>query len=489
MLTPRVVDAQMPAIPPASVHPIETTLHLPERETSEAASYSAAASSMSGMALHATVPNHPAVKWSSSEMELSNQHRIISAGIGAFLTSLVVTPFDVVKTRLQAQINLVGNAASTAASSLSRHHHHPPAQQTASQLLLQDCSHYRLHTGLMDSWCNNCFTKSGVAPALSHRKFEELRFTGALDAAAKLIKHEGFSSLWRGLSPTILMSIPSTVVYFSMYDHVKITIAGVTPQMVDRYAPGYGQYTNQLQTLSPLLAGVTARAITTTLVSPIELVRTKSQSMRISSSMRELLMAEWKQGGFLSLWRGVGPTLMRDVPFSAIYWSTYEYSKFALLERWGASVARPDATAPPARQKSSWIYASFLAGAGSGMLSAAVTHPFDLIKTRRQIELYREEMKVETTDTKGHQHSSACQHNVHAQRPASTTFPHTTWQVFKTIIAEEGYVGLLSGLTARITKIAPACSIMIGTYEASKMMFGERQHADQTQAKHRYQAE
>jgi hypothetical protein len=33
------------------------------------------------------------LRWSSSEMELSNLHRVCSATIGSFLTSLVVTPF------------------------------------------------------------------------------------------------------------------------------------------------------------------------------------------------------------------------------------------------------------------------------------------------------------------------------------------------------------------------------------------------------------
>lgn len=34
-----------------------------------------------------------------------------------------------------------------------------------------------------------------------------------------------------------------------------------------------------------------------------------------------------KSNGVLSLWKGLGPTLLRDVPFSAIYWVNYEYIK------------------------------------------------------------------------------------------------------------------------------------------------------------------
>jgi len=467
-------------------------------------------------------------------MELSNTHRLLSAGLGACLTSLVVTPFDVVKTRLQAQINSVnggsGGAGGAAAAAA-------PRRPTASQELLRNCSHYRLHTGLTDQWCANCFSFSRrqPEPALSWRpqagrappKPEDLRFSGAIDAAMKLVKHEGAASLWRGLSPTLLMSIPSTVVYFSVYDKTKIAMAALTPEYVAKHhAEWLAPHTGTLQTLSPLLSGVFARALTTTLVSPIELVRTKSQSLRTSSTMRALLSEEMQRGGFFSLWRGVGPTLMRDVPFSAIYWTSYEYSKLWMLMRWGVAVDKravavgpggAPAHAPGERNK--MIYASFLAGAGSGMLSAAITHPFDLIKTRRQIELYAHEAAAAAeaaaaeseaataaaNASAGHVHSSSCRHGAAAAsfpgngtaaasslRPAVASsssaasaaaatgaseslfaIPTSTWSVMKTIVAEEGYLGLLSGLSARITKIAPACAIMISTYEVAKMYFGD----------------
>ena len=317
-----------------------------------------------------------------------------------------------------------------------------------------------------------------------------LRFSGALDAAVKLVRHEGLSSLWRGLSPTLLMNVPSTVVYFSVYDKCKITLSRITREQVAAYAPALAPFTTQLQTASPLVAGVFARALTTTLVSPIELVRTKSQAAltKTRPTMRAMLTEELHRGGLLSLWRGVGPTLMRDVPFSAIYWTSYEYSKLWMLVRWGVqmdkSVLADEGMSAPGENdhahRQHMITASFLAGAGSGMMSAAITHPFDLVKTRRQIELYT--MQPPETGApvhvcaEGHYHA---QPQSHPFAPASasaapTVAPSTTGQVLRTIIAEEGYVGLLSGLSARITKIAPACAIMISSYEVAKMYFGGR---------------
>lgn len=60
-----------------------------------------------------------------------------------------------------------------------------------------------------------------------------------------------------------------------------------------------------------------------------------------------------KKSGPIALWRGLPPTLYRDVPFSAIYWMGYEETKQALLNY---------------DQDMNGLQASFLAGAFSGMV-------------------------------------------------------------------------------------------------------------------------
>ena len=45
------------------------------------------------------------------------------------------------------------------------------------------------------------------------------------------------------------------------------------------------------------------------------------------------LRANVKDNGFLSLWRGLGPTLWRDVPFSVVYWYGYEFLRGGLSKR------------------------------------------------------------------------------------------------------------------------------------------------------------
>ncbi|GIZ05312.1 solute carrier family 25 member 39 [Caerostris extrusa] len=37
----------------------------------------------------------------------------------------------------------------------------------------------------------------------------------------KISRYEGVTSLWSGLLPTLLISVPSTVIYFTAYDQLR----------------------------------------------------------------------------------------------------------------------------------------------------------------------------------------------------------------------------------------------------------------------------
>lgn len=139
-----------------------------------------------------------------------------------------------------------------------------------------------------------------------------------------------------------------------------------------------------------------------------------------------------QQEGVLSLWRGLGPTLWRDVPFSAIYWMGYENIKRRLVS-WDSRHNKPSLNE---------FEVAFASGALSGMIAAVLTTPFDVAKTRRQVDL---------------------------DQPVHTRMV----DLMRAIVREEGYRGLWRGLTARVAKVAPSCAIMISTYEIGKKALSE----------------
>lgn len=174
---------------------------------------------------------------------------------------------------------------------------------------------------------------------------------------------------------------------------------------------------------------MTARALITTIVSPLELIRTNLQSTPLSPDTPHTLRSTLtsvgalvRQHGNLHLWRGLGATLWRDVPFSGLYWAGYEVCKRTLNRAGyeGAGVA-------------------FVSGALSGTTAALTTSPFDVLKTRRQAFVMSGE--------------------------AGTTKAVGMFSVLKEIVRTEGVSALYAGIVPRITKIAPACGIMIACFE------------------------
>ncbi|XP_033926017.1 mitochondrial glutathione transporter SLC25A39 isoform X1 [Melopsittacus undulatus] len=326
--------------------------------------------------------------------------QMVASGTGAILTSLFVTPLDVVKIRLQAQRTPFSNACPP--------HCVPWAQHTTWKCFLY-CN------GLMDH-LYVCQHSTGCSAWYR----SPTRFNGTLDAFVKITRYEGIRSLWSGLPPTLVMAVPATVIYFTTYDQLR-----------DHLQTHMGSRAPHI----PLLAGALARLGAVTVISPLELIRTKIQSRPLSyRQLRVCIRSAVVQDGWLSLWRGWGPTVLRDVPFSALYWFNYELVKDWLCRQpWldGAS-----------------FMVSFTSGAISGTVAAVLTLPFDVVKTQRQIEL-------------GHSEG----HPVTASKPAST------WLLMQRIHAESGTRGLFAGFLPRVIKVAPACAIMISTYEFGKSFF------------------
>lgn len=247
------------------------------------------------------------------------------------------------------------------------------------------------------------------------------------------------------------MAVPSTVLYFTAYDELK-SVFGSRCEGTPAAA------------LAPMLAGSTARTATVVAVSPLELVRTQMQAQRTTlRGVLHGLRAQVAVQGAGSLFRGLVPTLFRDVPFSAVYWGGYEAIKHALTPT--APPAGADGIRPPISEDELYVddgvdtfFRAFAAGAGSGMFAAAITTPFDVVKTRAQAVLY-ESAAGRTVPEPG-------------SRPAVQ--PHSASAMFRAlsqIWRVEGAGGLFTGGTARIAKVAPACAIMIGSYEYSKAFF------------------
>jgi len=130
------------------------------------------------------------------------------------------------------------------------------------------------------------------------------------------------------------------------------------------------------------LAGASARVFTATLVAPLELVRTNLQAhgSQIAGATvgyngaMDVVHRVYKTNGVRGLFSGLWPTLLRDVPFSFVYWSLYEHIRSMAHE---SNLLRKSGSAT--------FGINFVAGAIAGMTASIVTTPFDVVKTHMQI--------------------------------------------------------------------------------------------------------
>ena len=147
------------------------------------------------------------------DKELRN--KIYSSLIAASLSTIVGNPFDVVKTRLQAQ-------------------------------------------QIKELSCDNCNIKRYTN---KHCFPQCLIYDGSIDAFRKIVRYEGIKTLWKGTNLNMLMAIPTVGIYLPCYDilynHLKNN--------------GFGNY-------APILAGAISRAMIISITSPIDFVKTRIQA-------------------------------------------------------------------------------------------------------------------------------------------------------------------------------------------------------------------
>lgn len=341
--------------------------------------------------------------------EITTFQRMLSACLGSFITSLVVTPFDVVRIRIQQQEVMPKDYKCCDLATIASHTMRSAARNVESPA-----------PGVF--WINQHYCSSAEQCP---------RITSTFQGMMSISRNEGLSTLWRGLSLTLFMAIPANIIYFTGYEHIR----------------DHSPILNH--PLNPLLCGLFARTMAATVVAPVELLKTRLQSIpseahgekhksKILSTLLKDSFNAFRSRGVGSMFTGLKITLWRDVPFLGIYWLCYELFK----DRIGRSMAVDfDSTA---QKQEDWkvFTTSFLSGSFAGVIAAFFTNPFDVGKTRLQI----------ATNNKPHQ-------------------KHSMFRFLYSIYTKEGIGALYGGFGPRVMKVAPSCAIMISSYEIGKKIF------------------
>lgn len=235
----------------------------------------------------------------------------------------------------------------------------------------------------------------------------------------RTLVERGILGLYGGLASKLACSAPISAIYTLTYEIVKGTLLPVLPK--------------EYHSIVHCAAGGCSSIATSFVFTPSECIK---QQMQVGSQYQNCwnaLVGCLKRGGVASLYAGWGAVLCRNIPHSIVKFYAYESAKQFLLE-----------SAPANAKLDSGQ--TILCGGVAGSTAALFTTPFDVVKTRVQLQALSPVSKYEGV--------------LHA---------------LKEIFRQEGLHGLYRGLTPRLAMYISQGAIFFTSYEFLKtVMFPEQ---------------
>lgn len=152
------------------------------------------------------------------------------------------------------------------------------------------------------------------------------KYRNAAHALYTVVREEGFSALYRGVSLTALRQGSNQAVNFTAYSQFRVWL--------QQY-----QNTVELPSYQTSLIGLVSGAMGPLSNAPIDTIKTrlqKSPAQPGETAMGRILTISgdmWKQEGVRSFYKGITPRIMRVAPGQAVTFTVYEYLRAWLENR------------------------------------------------------------------------------------------------------------------------------------------------------------
>ncbi|KAI5369613.1 Putative mitochondrial carrier protein [Septoria linicola] len=245
----------------------------------------------------------------------------------------------------------------------------------------------------------------------------QLLYKNSLDCFTKVIRNEGGRGLYSGVVPQLIGVAPEKAIKLTVNDIVR------------------GKFTDiksgDIKFWQEMIAGGSAGGCQVIFTNPLEIVKIRLQvqgeAIRAAAREGEQLKkrtAIWivRNLGLSGLYKGASACLLRDIPFSAIYFPSYAHLK---KDFFGESPT-----------KKLGVLQLLTAGAIAGMPAAYFTTPADVIKTRLQVEA----------------------------RKGDATYANIR-DCARKVFRDEGFKAFFKGGPARILRSSPQFGFTLAAYE------------------------
>ncbi|CCG83864.1 protein of unknown function [Taphrina deformans PYCC 5710] len=270
-------------------------------------------------------------------------------------------------------------------------------------------------------------TAGGIGQVLAGQPFDCIKvrlqttsgvYSGALDAATKTFKNEGPKAFYKG-TLTPLLGVGACV-------SIQFGVFGAMKRYFDAKNSGGPLSNGQLY-----LGGGLAGAANSLIVGPVEHIRIRLQAQsdanKLYNGPLDAAKKIYANRGIRSVYRGFGPTLLRESHGTGIYFFTYES-----LLKWDMTTNGRKREEIPA-----WKLCMFGAAAGYSMW--LTVYPVDVVKSRLQ------------TDGFG-----------------SKQVYKNALDCFRQTVARDGVKALFRGFSPVLVRAAPANAATFLCYEYSR---------------------
>lgn len=241
----------------------------------------------------------------------------------------------------------------------------------------------------------------------------ELMYRNSADCFKKVIRHEGFLGLYKGLTVQLIGVAPEKAIKLTVNDLVR-----------DKFM----QYNGSLPLYGEVLAGGMAGMCQVIFTNPMEIVKIRMQvAGEIHSQAKsESIVQIVRELGLFGLYKGARACLLRDIPFSMIYFPSYAHFKKNFADENGHNSP----------------LSLFTAGFIAGVPAAGLVTPADVIKTRLQVR----------------------------QKSGDTLYTGV-FDAIRKIGKEEGGKAFWKGAGARVMRSSPQFGVTLVSYEILQRVF------------------
>jgi hypothetical protein len=236
-----------------------------------------------------------------------------------------------------------------------------------------------------------------------------------------IMEREGFKGYFRGFGPSILKNTLNAGTYFSLLHFIQQMLLPM--DVMSEHAVNFW-------------ASATARCVQSVLSNPIIVIKTRLEVLGFQeySSFLDAVRKVYINEGVGGYFTGLKISLIRDVPFSGIFFPIYE-----LCKRFYQALLMFNPTDESVKRRLFYsTLISSMSSVSANLLSCVITQPVDIIRTR----VFFQKHNKDTT-----------------QHYTSIT------DALRKIYEHDGFIGYFRGITPRIMRKGAGNILAWGIYE------------------------